>query len=161
MMRNAVEIVAGLVCAFLCVVSHASATSVMGRLAMPVGDAHSRRGQFQQDAASSGLFKDATVSLNRGSEYQELVRVDGTFELADVQPGLYTLTVTSNAFQFPLYKVEVKANGAVRALEDTGGSKKVIAHPLLLRPIGQPAYFEPRKQISLYAMFAVSATVFD
>ena len=92
------------------------------------------------------------VLLNDGSasDLTTMTRVDGSFSLDNVPPGIYTLQIMSTKFHFGKYKVEVTPNRIRAVLYPYVGSDRVPAkHPLRIEPQGMRGYFEARPVVGI------------
>lgn len=94
-----------------------------------------------------------TVQLN-GGEQTTFVRSDGSFLFRDVAPGRYVVDIPSTQFLFSQYKVDVGADGLIRALEYKypGAPKIRASYPLVVEPVKQLDYFEQREKFNLLGL---------
>ena len=92
------------------------------------------------------------VVMNDGSaaELKTLTRVDGSFALDNVPPGIYTLQVLSTRYHFGKYKVEVN-DGRIRAVfyPYVGAERVSAKHPLRIEPQSGRGYFEARPVVGI------------
>ncbi|CAI5740729.1 unnamed protein product [Peronospora destructor] len=93
------------------------------------------------------------VKLN-GGEQTTFVRSDGSFLFRDVAPGRYIVDIPSAKFLFSQYKVDVGADGFIRALEYkyVGAPKTRTSYPLVVEPVKQLEYFEQREKFNLLGL---------
>jgi len=93
------------------------------------------------------------VQLN-GGEQTAFVRADGSFVFRDVAPGRYVVDLPSQRYLFSQYKLDVAADGLVRALEYKypGAPKARASYPLVLEPVKELDYFEQREKFNLLGL---------
>ncbi|KAG1693250.1 hypothetical protein DVH05_023716 [Phytophthora capsici] len=93
------------------------------------------------------------VQLN-GGEQTTFVRSDGSFVFRDLEPGRYVVDIPSTQFLFSQYKVDVAADGLIRALEYKypGAPKMRADYPLNVEPVKQLDYFEQREKFNLLGL---------
>ncbi|KAH7491551.1 hypothetical protein PRIC1_003038 [Phytophthora ramorum] len=93
------------------------------------------------------------VQLN-GGEQTVFVRSDGSFTFRDVAPGRYVVDLPSQQFLFSQYKLDVGADGLVRALEYKypGAPKMRANYPLTVEAVKQLDFFEQREKFNLLGL---------
>ncbi|KAE8906592.1 hypothetical protein PF005_g20917 [Phytophthora fragariae] len=93
------------------------------------------------------------VQLN-GGERTAFVRSDGAFVFRDVAPGRYVVDIPSTQFLFSQFKVDVGADGLIRALEFKypGAPKTRANYPLVAEAVKELDYFEQREKFNLLGM---------
>ncbi|RLN46885.1 hypothetical protein BBJ29_002905 [Phytophthora kernoviae] len=93
------------------------------------------------------------VQLN-GGEQTAFVRSDGSFLFRDVAPGRYVVDIPSQEFLFSQYKLDVGADGLIRALEYKypGAPKARADYPLDVEAVKQLNYFEQREKFNLLGL---------
>ncbi|KAF1791548.1 protein of unknown function DUF2012 [Phytophthora cactorum] len=93
------------------------------------------------------------VQLN-GGEQTTFVRADGSFVFRDLEPARYVVDIPSTQFLFSQYKVDVAADGLIRALEYKypGAPKMRADYPLIVEPVKQLDYFEQRGKFNLLGL---------
>ncbi|KAI9913654.1 hypothetical protein PsorP6_005368 [Peronosclerospora sorghi] len=93
------------------------------------------------------------VQLN-GGEQTTFVLSDGSFVFRDVPPDRYVVNILSTQFLFSQYKVDVGADGLIRALEYKypGAPQLRANYPLVVEPVKQFDYFEQREKLNLLGL---------
>tara|TARA_B100000780_G_C20994367_1_gene397711 strand:+ start:32 stop:637 length:606 start_codon:yes stop_codon:yes gene_type:complete len=92
------------------------------------------------------------IVLNDGSatELTTMTRVDGSFALDNINPGIYTLQIISTKYHFGKYKVEVTEKRIRTVLYPYVGAERVPSkHPLRIEPLGMRGYFENRPVVGI------------
>merc|ERR1712216_45891 len=87
------------------------------------------------------------VTLN-GGEYSAIVRMDGSFTIADVPVGAaYLLEIVHQSLVFEQVRVSIQRTGNVRAslVNTANGRNDALPYPLFLEAKGRQQYFEIRE----------------
>eukprot|EP00873_Tetraselmis_striata_P028671 jgi/Tetstr1/448935/TSEL_036161.t1 len=92
-----------------------------------------------------------TLLLGGGRQLSTFVRLDGTFTLRGVPPGVHVLEVFHLGFLFPQIRTEILADaplGEHVKASYVGGDNRLLQYPLMVQPLGKVSYFEPRQGLS-------------
>lgn len=92
------------------------------------------------------------LHANDGRELVAFVKQDGNFVLHDVPVGTHILDVDCMRLLYPQLRVDVSArrNGLV-TVSYVDNNHMVLPDPLLIRPLAEARYFEPRQPFNLMA----------
>jgi hypothetical protein len=97
----------------------------------------------------------ARIMLNHG-EFSTYSRVDGSFSIYNVPPGIHVLDVQSTVYHFGQVKIQLleDAMDTPKCLEYLypGAKKQAIKHPLVLKAIATYQYFEEKKGFSIFSI---------
>lgn len=95
------------------------------------------------------------ITLNNG-EYTTYSRVDGSFIMFEVPPGIHQLDIHSPTYHFGQVKIQLleEAMDAPKCLEYAypGAMKQVLSYPLVLYPHATYEYFEKRRGFSIFSL---------
>ena len=95
------------------------------------------------------------ITLNHG-EYTTYSRIDGSFVIYDVGPGIHDVTFFSKKYHFPQVKIQLLEDSmdAPKCLEYTfpGAQKRALKYPLVINPKGSYQYFETKKGFSIFGL---------
>lgn len=92
-----------------------------------------------------------TLLLSGGKQLSTFVRLDGTFTLHNVPPGIHVLEVFHLGFLFPQIRTEILADaplGEHVKASYVAGDNRILPYPLMVQPLGKVSYFEPRQGFS-------------
>jgi len=88
------------------------------------------------------------IFLN-GGEHVGLLKEDGTFTIAGVSAGSYTVDIIHPQFAYESARVDVTSKGKIRARKVNNLQPSQVSHlpyPLRLNPMGIHRYFQIREQ---------------
>jgi hypothetical protein len=95
------------------------------------------------------------ISLNN-EEYHTYSRMDGSFVIYDVPPGIHQLDIHSTNYHFAQVKIQLLEDSMEqpKCLEYAypGSTKQVTKYPLVLYPYATYQYFEAKKGFNLFSM---------
>lgn len=84
-------------------------------------------------------------------------RIDGSFVIYNVPPGIHQIDIHSNTYLFGQIKIQLleESMDAPKCLEYPypGANKQVIAYPLVIYPQATFQYFEQRRGFSIFGLF--------
>jgi hypothetical protein len=97
----------------------------------------------------------ARILLNHG-EFSTYSRIDGSFSIPNVPPGIHVLDVQSTVYHFGQVKIQLleDAMDAPKCLEYLypGAKKQAVKYPLVLKAIATYQYFEEKKGFSIFSI---------
>jgi hypothetical protein len=88
------------------------------------------------------------VFLN-GEEHVAFLKEDGTFTIAGVSAGSYTVEIIHPQFKYESARVDISSKGKIRARKVNNLQPSQVSHlpyPLRLNPTGMHRYFQAREQ---------------
>jgi len=95
------------------------------------------------------------ITLNHG-EYTTYSRIDGSFVIHDVGPGIHDVSFFSKKYHFPQVKIQLLEDSmdAPKCLEYSfpGAPKRALKYPLVINPKGSYQYFETKKGFSIFGL---------
>lgn len=99
-------------------------------------------------------FNETTrITLNHG-EFSTYSRLDGTFAIRNVPPGIHVLDIQSTVYHFSQIKIQFLPDemSNPRCIEYLypGAKKNAVPHPLTLTALATYSYFEPRRGFSIF-----------
>ncbi|CAJ1954509.1 unnamed protein product [Cylindrotheca closterium] len=92
------------------------------------------------------------ITLNNG-EFSTYSKIDGSFTIYDVPPGIHQLDIHSTNYHFGQIKIQLLEDSmdSPNCLEYAfpGATKQIISYPLVMYPYATYQYFEPQKGFSI------------
>jgi len=134
MKRLWVVVLGMLIAAAACFGGAAAEVTLRGRLGVP------------------GLASAPTSTMVLDGEPRTLSRVDGSFSIDGVAPGIHVLEAASPMFDFPVLTVSVSEDGQILGTFLFNKKRREMRHPFVLQAVSRPVYFEPRKTISVMSI---------
>mmetsp|Transcript_9251 Transcript_9251/g.9943 ORF Transcript_9251/g.9943 Transcript_9251/m.9943 type:complete len:223 (+) Transcript_9251:73-741(+) len=95
------------------------------------------------------------ITLNNG-EYTTYSRIDGSFVIYNVSPGIHQLDIDSKTYHFGQVKIQLleESMDSPKCLEYAfpGAPKRTLKYPLILNPKGTYQYFEAKRGFSIFGL---------
>ncbi|RWS23700.1 membrane protein-like protein [Leptotrombidium deliense] len=108
---------------------------------------HTIEGKVSGFGESNPTLQSTRIMVNYG-EYLGFLKVDGTFEISNLQPGSYLVEVTNPDLFYEPIRVDINSKGKIRARKVNyiqTSSVHQLPYPLKFKPKGPFKYFHIRE----------------